>query len=107
MVSYTTWCTETRLVLLRFLGFFFITGAQRRLSLCNIARAFTERIHKTMDVDEFPDQASNGQLRIYLTLCLPVSSAGNFANSLDPDQARQNVGHDLGPKLFDTLMVFL
>ena len=23
MVSYTTWCTETRLVLLRFLGFFF------------------------------------------------------------------------------------
>ena len=29
-----------------------------------------------------------------------------FANSLDPDQARQNVGPDLDPKLFDTLMVF-
>ena len=28
-----------------------------------------------------------------------------FANSLDPDQARQNVGPDLDPKLFDTLMV--
>ena len=25
-----------------------------------------------------------------------------FANSLDPDQARQNVGHDLDPKLFDS-----
>ena len=32
-----------------------------------------------------------------------------FANSLDPDQARQNVEPDLDPKskLFDTLMVFL
>ena len=25
----------------------------------------------------------------------------NFAKSLDPDQARQNVGPDLGPKLFE------
>ena len=25
-----------------------------------------------------------------------------FANSLDPDQDRQNVGPDLGPKCFDT-----
>ena len=30
-----------------------------------------------------------------------------LANSLDPDQARQHVGPDLDPKLFDTLMVFL
>ena len=30
-----------------------------------------------------------------------------FANSLDPDLDRQNVGPDLDPKLFDTLMVNL
>ena len=36
-----------------------------------------------------------------------MSSVETFANSLDPDQARQNVGPDLDPKLFDTLMVFL
>ena len=30
-----------------------------------------------------------------------------FANSLDPDQARQNIGHVLGPQLFDTPKVFL
>ena len=28
---------------------------------------------------------------------LPAMSADNFANSLDPDQARQNVGPDLDP----------
>ena len=28
-----------------------------------------------------------------------------FANNLDPDQARQNVGPGLDPKLFDTQMV--
>ena len=32
-------------------------------------------------------------------------SADNFANSLDPDQAGQNVGPDLDPKLFGTQMV--
>ena len=31
------------------------------------------------------------------TLNLIVSSTDNFANSLDPDQARQNVALDLGP----------
>ena len=31
----------------------------------------------------------------------------SFVNSLDPDQARQNVGPDLDPNSFDTLMVFL
>ena len=43
-----------------------------------------------------------------LTLYRPVSSIDNinFANSLDPDQARQNVGHDLDPNCL-TLMVFL
>ena len=30
-----------------------------------------------------------------------------FANNLDPDQNRQNVGPDLGPNHFETLMVFL
>ena len=39
---------------------------------------------------------------MYLTLCQLVAT---FANSLDPDQARQNVGPDIDPKLFDTLMV--
>ena len=29
-----------------------------------------------------------------------------FANSLDPDQARQNVEPEQDPKLFDTLIVF-
>ena len=29
-----------------------------------------------------------------------------FANSLDPDQVRQNVGPDLDPNCSDTLMVF-
>ena len=32
-----------------------------------------------------------------LILYLLVSSADNFANSLDPDQARQNVGPDMDP----------
>ena len=36
-----------------------------------------------------------------------MSSADIFPNSLEPDQARQNVGPKSGPKLFDTLMVFL
>ena len=32
----------------------------------------------------------------------------SFANSLQPDQARQNIGPDkYGSKLFDTLMVIL
>ena len=30
----------------------------------------------------------------------------NFANSLDPDQAGQNIGPDLDPNSFETLMVF-
>ena len=30
-----------------------------------------------------------------------------FANSLDPDQDRQNVGPDLDPKRLDTQNVFL
>ena len=30
-----------------------------------------------------------------------------FANSLDLDQDRRNVGPDLDPNLFDTLIVFL
>ena len=34
-------------------------------------------------------------------------SADNFANNLDPDQALQNIGPYLDPKLFDTMMVFL
>ena len=34
---------------------------------------------------------------LILALCVLVSSADNFANSLDPDQARQNVGPDLDP----------
>ena len=45
---------------------------------------------------------------LYLTL----SASGNFchllitfANSLDPDQAQQNVGPDLDPNCFDTLIV--
>ena len=29
-----------------------------------------------------------------------------FANSLDSDQTRQNIGPDLYPNFFDTLMVF-
>ena len=48
--------------------------------------------------------------KLYVFNSLPAS--GNFchllitfANSLDPDQACQNVGPDLDPKLFDTLMV--
>ena len=32
-----------------------------------------------------------------LTPCLLVSSGDNLANCLDPDQAQQNVGPDLGP----------
>ena len=41
------------------------------------------------------------------TLYLQVSSADNFANSLDPDQARQNVGPDLDPNSLILLLVFL
>ena len=41
---------------------------------------------------------------MYSNLCLFVIT---FPKSLDPNQAQQKVGHDLDPKLFDTLMVFL
>ena len=41
-----------------------------------------------------------------ITLRLLVSLLITFANSLDPDQARQNVGPDLDPNCL-TLMVFL
>ena len=34
-------------------------------------------------------------------------SADNIANSFEPDQDRHNVGPDLDPKLYDTLIVFL
>ena len=40
-------------------------------------------------------------------LYLIETSADNFANSLDPDQTRQNVWPDLDLKLFDTLIVSL
>ena len=40
------------------------------------------------------------------TLCLLAPSADTFANSLDPDEARQNAGPDLDPNCL-TLMVFL
>ena len=36
------------------------------------------------------------QVVLYLTLC-PLCLLINFANSLDPDQAQQNVGPDLDP----------
>ena len=39
------------------------------------------------------------QVVLYLTFCplCLLTTVCNFANSLDPDQARQNVGPDLGP----------
>ena len=36
------------------------------------------------------------QIVLYLTLC-PLCLLMTFANSLDPDQARQKVGPDLDP----------
>ena len=36
-----------------------------------------------------------------------ANSLITFANSLDPDQAKQNIGPDLDPNCFDTLVVFL
>ena len=45
------------------------------------------------------------QVVLYLTLCPPCLLI-TFANSLDQDQARRNVGPDLDPKLFDTRMVW-
>ena len=36
-----------------------------------------------------------------------MSSADNFYKQFGPDQTRQNVGSDLDPIFFDTLMVFL
>ena len=46
-------------------------------------------------------------MEVKLTLYLLVSSADiSFANNLDPDQARRNVGPGLDPKCL-TLMVFL
>ena len=48
---------------------------------------------------------------ITTTLCLLaiVCLLINFSNSLDPDQARQNIEPDMNPnmKLFDTLTSFL
>ena len=38
---------------------------------------------------------------------LPHHLLITFANSLELDQARQNVGPDQDPNCFDTLMVFL
>ena len=38
----------------------------------------------------------------YIMTVLTLCSADTFASSLDPDQAQQNVGPDLDPKLFDT-----
>jgi len=41
-------------------------------------------------------------------LAADLSTQGLFyANSLDPDQAQQNVGLDLRSKLFDILILFL
>jgi len=46
-----------------------------------------------------------------VTLCMlaaELSAKGKaYANSLDPDQAQQNVGHDLRSKLFDSLILIL
>ena len=42
-----------------------------------------------------------------LTLYLLVSSAETFANSLEPDQARQNVALDLVPNCLTHYLVFL
>ena len=43
----------------------------------------------------------------FLTLYLLVSSLITFANTLNPDQPQQRVGPDLGPRHYNTLMVFL
>ena len=43
----------------------------------------------------------------YQTLCLPVLLLAIFANSLELDQAQQNIGLDVASELFDTLNVFL
>ena len=42
-------------------------------------------------------------LYFFACWCLLIA----FANSLDPDQARQSIEPDQDSKLFDTLMVFL
>ena len=47
--------------------------------------------------------ASNASL-LFACLCRLLRA---FANCLDPDQARQNVGPDLDPKLFNTLIILL
>ena len=44
------------------------------------------QIQNIYDLNSFPARGDYCRLLI------------NFANSLDPDQARQNVGHDLDPK---------
>ena len=49
----------------------------------------------TIHINSFP--ASGDFCRLLIT----------FANSLDPDQARQNVGPELDPKQFGTLMLFM
>ena len=39
---------------------------------------------------------------MFFALALYLLAAKTFANSLDPDQDRQNVGPDLDPNRFDT-----
>ena len=36
-----------------------------------------------------------------------VCSADNFANSLNPDQARQDIGHDLDPNCLNSLSLIV
>ena len=49
-------------------------------------------------------QPENSMVQINYLL---VSSADNFCNSSNPDQAQQYVRPDLDPNYFNTLMVFL
>ena len=69
--------------------------------------------HNTHTHDVWSPVLSEKKKKICLLLFNSFPASGNFchllitfANSLDPDQAKQNVWPDLDP-LFDTLMIFL
>ena len=53
------------------------------------------RIYETLNMFNFQGLISSECLSF--TLCLLVPSDDTSANILDPDQAQQNVGLDLGP----------
>ena len=68
-----------------------------RISICHDTSLLFRTNCRHQNFSRLPDYRLFHFVVRHFTLYLPVMTVDDFANSLDPDQARQNVGPDLDP----------